>query len=170
MDEQNHRIMDRRTLLVRGGAATVGAVGVTVAGVATAAPALAAGLMYNPVAPYRSYDSRDDSDGKLAAGFGRFVQVANAAKDVPLTAVAVTFNLTITETEGRGYLGVVPAESTDFSVSTINWVVPGLDLANGGTTKIGKNSKSDPGSVAVYCESSSSGKTHFIIDVTGFFA
>ncbi len=59
----------------------------------------------------------------------------------------------------------------DFSVvSNINWVVPGLDLANGGTTGIADDSDSGPGSVLVYCLGEPGVQTHFIIDVTGYFA
>ena len=176
MDKQNDRSMDRRSLLVRGGAVAAGAVGVTVAGVATAAPALAVavGLGYTPITPYRSYDSRrPGAGGKIAIGTGRNLQVITdvkgAATEVPVTAKAVTFNLTITQTEETGYLGVVPFGTTDLSVSTINWVVSGLDLANGGTTKIA-GSGDNVGSILVYCAGTPGALTHFIIDVTGYFA
>ena len=173
MDEQNHQSMDRRALLARGGAVAAGAVGVTVAGVATAAPALAVGLGYTPITPYRSYDSRVDPDGKIARGGGMILQVitdVNNNPKVPPAAQAVTFNLTITQTEGTGFLGVVPAGTTNLSVSNINWVVSGLDLANGGTTKIAGDSVSGPGSVLVYCDGNPGARTHFIVDVTGYFA
>ncbi len=175
MDQQNQPSMDRRSLLARGGAVAAGAIGATVAGVATAAPALAAGLGYTPVTPYRSYDSRNDPDGKIATGVGMSLKIItdeSKALRVPATAQAVTFNLTITQTEAAGFLGVVPAGTNpdDFTVSNINWVVPGLDLANGGTTGIAVDSESGPGSVLVYCDGTPDAQTHFIVDVTGYFA
>ena len=171
MDEQNHRSMDRRSLLARGGAVAVGAVGVTVAGVATAAPALAAGLGYTPITPYRSVDSR--SEGKIASNQATNLQLITDVEGkptvVPATAQAVTFNLTITRTEGQGFLGVVPPGTSlnPLPVSNINWVVAGLDLANSGTTKVA-TADNKPGSVLLFC--GGSGRTDFIIDVTGYFA
>jgi hypothetical protein len=175
MNQQNNQGIDRRSLLVRGGAVAAGAIGATVAGVATAAPALAAGLGFTPITSYRSYDSRFDPAGKLPAGFFGVLQLItdeDGAPRVPTTAQAVTFNLTITQTEGSGFLGVVPADAPEstWTVSNINWGVPNLDLANGGTTRIAFHIDAGPGSVVVYCDGFPNAQTHFIIDVTGYFA
>ena len=180
MGQQNPQGIDRRSLLVRSGAIAAGALGATVAGVAAAAPAVAAvtppaGLGYTPITPYRSFDSRPGQD-RIGAGFYFVVQViTDEIGDllVPATAQAVTFNLTITQTAGPpGYLGVVPAGTPEesFTTSNINWVSAGLDLANGGTTKIAADAQTGPGSVIVYCDGVPAASTHFIIDVTGYFS
>ena len=174
MAQQKPQGVDRRSLLVRGGAVAAGAIGATVAGVATAAPALAAGLGYTPITPYRSFDSRGES-GKFPAGVYASLQIITDESGnplVPATAEAVTFNLTITQTESAGYLGIVPGGTPpeEFKVSNINWVVPNLDLANGGTTRIAFDTESGPGSIVIYCDGAVGAQTHFIIDVTGYFA
>ena len=173
MGQQHTQGVDRRSLLVRGGAVAAGAIGATVAGVATASPALAAGLGYVPITPYRSIDSRGDVAGKFPAGFYASLQLITdelGTPRVPATAEAVTFNLTITQTESAGYLGIHPGGTPpeELTVSNINWVVPNLDLANGGTTRIASDG-SGPGSIVIYCDGAAGAQTHFIIDVTGYF-
>ena len=171
MSQPNERGLDRRSLLARGGAVAAGAVGATLAGAAAAAPAYAAGFGYTPIAPYRSVDSRD-IELKINGGEAYVLQLItdrDGVGVVPANAQAVTFNLTITQTEGAGFLGVVPADTApDGSVSNINWVARDLDLANGGTTKLGPDPEVGLGSVVVYC--GGAGRTHFLIDVTGYFA
>ena len=175
VNQPNERGLDRRSLLVRGGAVAAGAVGATLAGAAVTAPAYAVGLGYTPITPYRSYDSRSDPFGRISSGeyFGLqlITDAMGAPTVVPVTAQAVTFNLTITQTVGPGYLGVVPGgtEPDGFTVSTINWVYNGLDIANGGTTKLATDPDAGAGSVVVYC-GPTGGSTHFLIDVTGYFA
>ena len=175
MSQPNERGLDRRSLLARGGAVAVGAVGASLAGAATATPAYAAGLGYTPITPYRSYDSREDVPVlKLNSGeyFGLQLITDKFGYQtvVPVDAQALTINLTITQTEGIGYLGVVPGgtEPGGFFVSNINWVASGLDLANGSTSKLASDPDAGPGSVVVFC--GGAGRTHFLIDVTGYFA
>lgn len=167
--------INRRSLLLRGGAVAVGTVGATVAGAAVASPASAAGFGYTPITPYRSYDSRNDVAGKINDGEFFGVQVITDEGGtfvVPTTAQAVTFNLTITQTVGRGFLGVAPGDAlpASFTVSTINWTTPNLDLANGGTTKLGVDPGTGVGSVEVYCGGTADAATHVIIDITGYFS
>ena len=177
VSQPNESGLDRRSLLARGGAVAVGAVGATLAGAAAAAPAYAAGLGYTPISPYRSYDSREDVPAvKISSGeyFGLQLITDKFGYQtvVPVDAQALTFNLTITQTEGVGYLGVVPGgtEPGGFFVSNINWVASGLDLANGGTSKLALDPDAGPGSVVVYCGGSETTRTHFLVDVTGYFA
>ena len=174
MGQQDEQGIDRRTLLARGGAVAAGALGATVASVAAAAPALAAGLGFTPMTPYRSYDSRNDPAGKIRSGqfFGlQLISDENGNPKVPVEAQAVTFNLTVTQTETVGYLGLVPGNTPPpFTVSNINWVASGVDLANGGTTAIALDPDSGSGSVRVYCNGAPTAGTHLIIDVTGYFS
>jgi hypothetical protein len=91
---------------------------------------------------------------------------------IPSTAAAVTYNLTVTGTASSGWLVMTPARQVT-NVSSINWMTSGVTLANGGTVQLGLSPPppdgSGPGSVSVYCGGTSA-STHFIIDVTGYFA
>ena len=177
VSQPNERGLDRRSLLVRGGAVAAGAVGATLAGAAAATPAYAAGFGYTPITPYRSFDSRNGDpalkiNSREYFGLQLITDEFGGPTEVPVNAQALTFNLTITQTEGVGYLGVVPGgtQPVGFVVSNINWVASGLDLANGGTTKLAfdPDPGAGPGSVVVYCDGT--GRTHFLIDVTGYYA
>lgn len=175
MDQQRAPGIDRRSLLTRGGAVAAGAIGAGVAGIAAASPAAAAGLGYTPITPFRSYDSRNDPAGKInfeEAFSLQLISDEGGTIVVPESAEAVTFNLTVTQTGTTGYLGLVPGgtQPEGFTVSTINWVVAGLDLANGGTTKLGNDPDSGPGSVVVYCFGFPDTSTHLVIDITGYFS
>ncbi len=84
---------------------------------------------------------------------------------VPAGAIAIDYNLTITRTEARGWLGLVPSGAPFGSTSSINWFATGQILANGGISKLGGDRQVDGwsggGGVA---------STQFIIDITGYFA
>lgn len=126
-----------------------------------------------PLAPVRVFDSRwDGSGGRFTGGTSRVVSVADArtstgaiaqANAVPAGAVAITFNLTVSGTQGgAGLLSVTPASSTSFTTSTINWNGSGVSLANGSTVSLSGNRQ-----VRIHCAGSTS--TNAILDVTGFY-
>jgi hypothetical protein len=166
--------IDRRSIMLRGGLAAAGAVGLTAVGGALAAPAMAVGSTFNPVEPYRTLDTRVFGDPMPVDGgidFEVWTDEGGTPR-IPQSALAVTFNLTVTSTRGVGYLSVYPASVTQLAaVSHINWTVPNLDLANAGTTPIGTSSEfGTPASVFVACGGRSDAATHFIMDITGYFA
>lgn len=133
---------------------------------------------FHVVAPVRVYDSRNTSPapGKLALGQNRVVSVADARNEttglvttanvVPAGATAVVANLTITETEGDlgGFLSVVPGDATALSGSSINWSGPNQNIANGLTAKISADRK-----VNVFCGGVATSKTHFVLDISGYY-
>jgi hypothetical protein len=128
---------------------------------------------YVAVDPFRAYDSRwPGGFGRMLSGTNRGVGV-NQSHDlgtgatidpnrVPLGAIAVTYNVTLADTAGSGFLAVVPGDATSFTASTINWFTDGQILANGGT--VGINSFR---TVKVF--SGGPGNTDFLIDVTGYY-
>lgn len=124
-----------------------------------------------PVTPFRAYDSRwASTPGPLSANQSRVIPVKDAyslagvlttPNVVPDGARAVTYNLTITGTQGGGFLALTPASDAAFGASAINWSATGQDLANGGTIRTSARE------IKVWA--GSTGSTHFIIDVTGYY-
>ncbi|MFT3853581.1 MAG: hypothetical protein QM733_12705 [Ilumatobacteraceae bacterium] len=136
---------------------------------------------FHVIAPARVYDSRlalpTPAPGKIVAAETRVVSVKDARNEttgavvtadiVPAGALAVVANLTITETEGTagGFLSVFPGDATERSGSSINWSGPDQNIANGLTAKIAADR-----TVKVFCGGGAVPKTHFVIDVTGYWA
>ncbi|MCU1504368.1 MAG: hypothetical protein JWM12_3722, partial [Ilumatobacteraceae bacterium] len=133
---------------------------------------------FHVIAPVRVYDSRlpSPSQGKLATGQNRVVSVADARNEVsglvttadvvPVGATAVVANLTVTETEGElgGFLAVLPGDATALSGSSINWSGANQNIANGLTAKIAADR-----TVKVFCGGVPTPRTHFVMDVTGYW-
>ena len=130
-----------------------------------------------PNGPVRVYDSRKDvARGKIALGQTRQVSVAHElpAPDgggrqnvVPIGARAIAYNLTITDTETNfGYLQVIPAGQSNFGASSINWDKAATTIANGLIVGISASRE-----IVVRCDGfpATPVKTHFVIDVTGYF-
>lgn len=128
-----------------------------------------------PRSPVRVYDSRRDDAGKLGRGQERRISVANEIigagpgrpNVVPVGARAIAYNLTITDTETNyGYLTVIPAGESNFDNSAINWDKPGTTIANGLIVGINANRE-----IVVRCDGfpATPVRTHFVIDVTGYF-
>ncbi len=144
---------------------------------AAAADAGSAGT-FHVIAPVRVYDSRLalPTQGKISVGQNRVVSVKDARSEttgavttadvVPVGATAVVANLTITETESviGGFLSVVPGDATALSGSSINWYGENQNVANGLTAKIAADR-----TVKVFCGGVAASKTHFVIDVTGYW-
>ncbi|NUT33701.1 MAG: hypothetical protein HOV79_11565 [Hamadaea sp.] len=122
---------------------------------------------FNPLVPFRVCDTRAGtgtpySTGiKLGPGAVRNIGVVGVeGLPVPAGVTAVVGNLTVTGPTAGTYLTVYPADATRPTASTIN-VTVGQTLANQVTTKVDAN-----GVFRVY---NSTGSTHIILDVTGFF-
>jgi hypothetical protein len=127
---------------------------------------------YVAVTPYRAYDSRWGGGlGRMLAGTNRRLNTDQShdavgatllTNLVPLGATAVTFNLTLADTAGSGFLAVVPGDATGFSASTINWFTDGQILAN--ASSVGIDSLR---TIKVF--SGGGGSTDFLIDITGYY-
>ena len=80
---------------------------------------------------------------------------------IPAEATAVTFNLTVVDTIGRGFLAVAEGDAAATSASTINWSATGQVVANGSTVKLNTDRQ-------IKLFNGSSGSAGFIIDITGY--
>ena len=81
---------------------------------------------------------------------------------VPQHATAITYNLTITETTGIGFLSVTPGDVTDVTSSAVNWAAAGVTIANAGVVKLDDQRR-------VNVINGPAGTTHFLIDITGYY-
>jgi hypothetical protein len=164
-------VVGRRSALKFGGLAAIGAVG---AGAAVLVPqvASAAPLTYNTITPFRSVATPSFGVPKLRSGesddWDLWTDV-NGNPQIPSNAQAVTYNLTITQTEGAAFLAIIPAGAVFAGISSINWTSRNVDLANGGTVGLGVSAVSGPGSCTVICGGIGAA-THYLIDVTGYFS
>jgi hypothetical protein len=122
------------------------------------------------IAPRRVYDSRRDAASKIARGATRAISVANeyqtASVVVPAGATAIAYNVTVTDTEGGfGYLSVAPGGAApNANSSSINWAAARASIANG--LVVGINAARE---VNVLCDGAADAKTHFLIDVLGYY-
>ena len=132
------------------------------------------GGAFHPIDPVRVYDSRAaaPAPGALASGSNRVVSIADAREGVagavvaadviPAGASAISFNVTIAETVGSGFLSVAPGNATSSPSSSINLSATGQILANGLIVKVHTDR-----TVKVFC--GGGGSTHFIVDVSGYW-
>ena len=106
------------------------------------------------IEPYRLYDSRAVQPAKHASGTA-FSLIIPASDENEGTLI----NLTVTETEGAGFVRLGREEVVPPPTSNINWFATGQTLANlaflnvagGVTVQVGGN-----------------GRTHILLDILGF--
>lgn len=135
-----------------------------------------------PISAYRAYDSRADTfNGKIdsaqAGDPGRNQRAVFAGFEnqsgpdlfdsVTSEVVAVTYNVQAIQTEGRGFMHVDGFGTADGSASTLVWDRTGQRVANSGVAFL-TSAFDDPGALGVYV-GGLGGKTHVIIDITGFY-
>ena len=131
---------------------------------------IAGGYVFVPITPYRTFDSRDYVDGWMLGGDEVVFTVLTNAVGVPMIpsgAVAVTYNLTVTNTLGEGYCALYPGPATWPGNSSINWTGTDQTLANGGTVAIGFFRQA--GEVSVYCGPANINGTDYVLDITGYY-
>ncbi len=115
--------------------------------------------------PVRVYDSRTDSilPGRRKLQSGDSVIVTVSAFEG--FATAAFLNVTITQTEGAGYLVLFASDPTGErplpSTSNINWSTSGVTLANFAVSAVGAEN-----GVVVHCDGG--GRTHAVVDVYGY--
>lgn len=130
-----------------------------------------AGGIYVPIAPRRVHDSRQGGT-KIVANETRKLSIANeitanggAANVVPPGATGIAYNLTITATESSfGYLTVVAGGGATSGPSSINWDRINATLANGLQGPL-----NDSREISVFCGGDANAKTHFLVDVLGYY-
>ncbi len=137
-----------------GGCSSMGSVNVTIDTMCPAA--------FFTVTPCRVADTRDPvgpyGGPALSPGVERVFVVAGRCQ-VPSTAKAVSFNVTVTQPGAPGHVILYPGGSTAPSVSAINFRA-GQTRANNAIVRLGTG-----GTLAVQ----SAAPTHFILDVNGYF-
>jgi hypothetical protein len=122
------------------------------------------GLAFYTVTPCRAVDTRDPLLGgpsPVAAGADRVSTLAGAC-GIPLTAKAVSLNLTVTQPTASGNVRLYPAGTSLPLASTINYPA-GQTRANNAIASL-----SALGQVAIRC-SQPSGTAHVVLDVNGYF-
>jgi len=117
--------------------------------------------------PVRAYDSRNDTAaGKLTAGQTRTISLQSGVSSsgtvlgVPAGATAALVTLTITETEGAGFVKIYSNAVAEPPTSNINWSQDGQNLAVATVVAVDALSQ-----VKV---TGGNDDTHVVLDVTGF--
>jgi len=158
------KLFTRRRVLTAGGGVALSPLVLDVQHAAAAPPS---GPLITLLTPVRLYDSRSDAvplgGAKLATGGSVIVTVAVPDEDRFLLAVFV--NVTITQTEGAGFLLVTGADASGErpfpEASNINWAQSGQTIANVALTSVGSE-------FGVEIFARGDGKTHLIVDVQGY--
>ena len=131
-------------------------------------PPGAFGARFVGIDPTRAYDSRVDAPGGplsgnvQAGGLGqpRTTSVATGGL-VPAGARGVAYNLTITQTQGRGFLTTAPTPVPP-TTSDINWTSSGTVLANGSLSGI-----SEARQMTAWVGGRDN--TQYLLDIAGYF-
>ncbi len=114
-----------------------------------------------PVAPTRLLDTRDGTGGTvgpIAAGGTFTLRVTGGV--VPAAATAVALNLTITQSQGPGFLTAWPAGNTQPQTSSVNVVRANDTVANFAIVPVGAG-----GAISLFMFSGG----HVIADVSGYW-
>ena len=164
-------MVGRRSALKVGGLAAIGIGGAGALALAPHVASAAGPLSYNTVSPYRSVDTIAFGLTKIRSGENDDWDVwtdmfGNA--QLPSSAKAVTYNLTVTQTEGAAFLAMIPADAPFGGVASVNWTTRNADIGNGGTVGLGASGATGQGSVKVICGGIGAA-THYILDITGYY-
>ena len=156
------RLLSRRRMIGVGGA-------VAMSPLVLAKPAAAdsTGPLVVLTTPVRLYDSRTDAvplgGAKLASG--NSVNVTAAGFGASGFLVAAFINLTVTQTEGFGFLRVngsdLSGERPVPKTSNVNWSGTNQTLANLALTTVGGEN-----GIEVFC--GGAGRTHVVVDIMGY--
>jgi hypothetical protein len=114
------------------------------------------------LAPCRALDTRGAAGPALAGGTTRTF-VMTGLCGIPVTAKAISFNVTVTGPTGAGDLRIFQGGAALPLVSTINYGV-GQTRANNGVATLGA-----AGDLSVRCDQAGTSTTHMILDVNGYF-
>jgi hypothetical protein len=125
------------------------------------------GSSFSPMPPARLLDSRPGgatADGQFAAGGVRAsgsvteLQIATRV-GVPVTAAAVSLNVTVTEAAAPGFITVFPCGTPIPNSSNLNYLA-GSTIPNAVLAKVGAG-----GRVCLFTNAG----THLIVDINGYF-
>jgi hypothetical protein len=160
------RLVSRRKVIAAAGGAA--ALAPLAAGTARATPPVGvSGTLVTLLTPIRLYDSRVDpiplNGAKLASGESIGI-IVHAFPNTDVIAAAF-LNLTVTETEGAGFLRATASDATGerppAPTSNVNWYGDGQTLANLALTQVGFES-------TVELHAGGTGRTHVVVDLFGY--
>jgi hypothetical protein len=122
---------------------------------------------FQALTPQRFLDTRPGEATADGAGAGAGPSASGTVTEVQITGrvgvpaetSAAVLNVTVTETQGSGFITVFPCGSTRPTASSLNFVT-GSTVPNGVIAKVGTGGK--------VCLFASNG-THLIVDVNGYF-
>ena len=122
------------------------------------------GWVYTPVPPVRLLDSRTGNglSGYFTSMAPRGFSVRGRG-GIPSEAKAVTGNLTVTAQTALGYGFMAATASSEPTSSTLNFP-KGDNRANGVTLSL-----SSGGGLQVVYAAAAGAKTHFVVDISGYF-
>ena len=148
----------------------IAAPGARPAGATPPGPSIAssAAQAFVPITPYRLLDTR--SSAPITSSQDRSLPV-RGTEAVPIAAVAVALNVTITQPTSTGWLAVWPGGGTRPPTSNLNFL-SGETVANLVTIGIGPDGSISLGgeiSPVVQKRSSLPGTTHVLVDVVGWY-
>lgn len=143
--------------------------------ISTGAPA-----NFVPIQAFRAYDSRNDTvngkiDGDQAGDVGRnqrpiWALGINETGEqlIPSNASAVTYAVSVVQTEAAGFIEIDGFFYADGKQATIVWNGPGARLSNSGVALL-SSAFDELGFLGAYVEGAPGAKTHVIIDITGYY-
>jgi len=125
-----------------------------------------------PVDSYGTFDTgtmgNKTRSGSIKVVYPELHLVAGEAIQFPAEAVAVAYNVTVTETEGAGFLEIDTLPLDDAETSNVNWTEDGQTVANSGITRI---QTGDDGSLVfgILMGGTDNARAHILVDITGYF-
>jgi hypothetical protein len=123
------------------------------------------GLDFYTVQPCRLFDTRGNSGAPLQSGVERVFAIAGAC-GIPVTARAVSVNLTVVDGTGNGNVALFPGDAQAPTVSSINFTA-GLTRSNNAIVTL---ARSGAGTLTARATvNASPGQVHLILDVNGYF-
>jgi hypothetical protein len=143
---------------------------------ASAAPI---GAYFVPIASYRALDTREDGAPPLRVTltptsrvpievFVQFEEGGDPDPKFPDEAVAVTYNVAVTETVGGGFLQVDGFQFATGSTSTVNWTGDGVTIANSGVAQL-TEADGEPAALGLQIGGGPNAATHVVLDITGYY-
>lgn len=126
-----------------------------------------AGALFTPLTPVRTHDSALDPAGPLPPDTSRLVSTATGIDGVtpvaPAGAVAVAYNVTVTDTAGGGHLRVMPGDTPTTPTSALNWTTAGERIANASVVGL-----DDQRRIRLY--NGSAAPVRVLVDVVGYYS
>lgn len=126
-------------------------------------PSSGAALRFYTAAPCRAVDTRSSTPPALAASSSRAFVVTGGSCGVPTSAKAVSVNATVVSPAAAGFLTLYPGNGSAPGTSNVNFQA-GQTRANNAVVSLATDGS---GSLGVL--NGSSGTSHVLIDVNGYF-